>query len=98
MADIQNILDYTNKYTRPYKKTSKVVEAKPHKEVRKLRWLDFGKIYHEDIPVFSFSPLDEIRKSLLESGHSKDEVDSVILGLSQLPEYDTSKRDKKSSR
>lgn len=51
---------------------------------------------HEDILEFQFSPLDEIKKDLLNSGHSPEEVKNVISGLSELPEYATSKRNTKS--
>lgn len=49
--------------------------------------LEAGLLRHEDIPTFSFSPLDQIRKDLLETGHSVEEVESTIAGLSELPEY-----------
>ena len=49
-------------------------------------------ITHDNIPEFLFSPLDQIEKDLLASGHSRKEVKSVMVGLSQLPEYATSKR------
>lgn len=49
-------------------------------------------VTHEDIPEFLFAPLDEVKKDLLDSGRSPEEVESVIAGLSQLPEYATSKR------
>ncbi len=51
---------------------------------------DKRKITHEDIAITSFAPLDEIRKDFLSSGYSEDVVDSLIVGLSELPEYEES--------
>lgn len=51
-----------------------------------------GMLRHDDIPVFSFAPLEEIRRDLLGAGHSIEEVDSTIAGLSELPEYANSNR------
>lgn len=71
---------------------------------------DFGRIVtkdvsfessintHEDIPEFEFSPLDEIKKDLLNSGHLAEDVENVIAGLSELPEYATSRRNTKGKR
>ncbi|MDO8497778.1 MAG: hypothetical protein Q7S61_04500 [bacterium] len=53
---------------------------------------------HEDIPEFQFAPLDEVKKDLLDSGHSSEEVEEVIAGLSELPEYAKSRRIAKSKK
>ena len=42
---------------------------------------------HEDIPVFGFKPLNEIRQQLIQAGHTTEHVNSIINGLSELPEY-----------
>ncbi len=52
------------------------------------------KLTHEDIPVFSFPPLEEVKKEFLQAGYSGEEVESVTAGLSELPEYATSKTNK----
>lgn len=57
--------------------------------------LEAGLLKHEDIPTFSFAPLDQIRKDLLGAGHSVEEVESTIAGLSELPEYAKGKRNQK---
>lgn len=65
-----------------------------------VNWVDTlikaGMLTHEDIPVFSFAPLDEIRKDLMEAGYPAKEIDSTIAGLSELPEYASSNRDQTS--
>ncbi len=55
--------------------------------------IESGMLRHEDIPVFSFAPLEQIRQDLLDAGYSHEEVDSTIAGLKQLPEYENSQRD-----
>lgn len=52
------------------------------------------KLTHEDIPVFSFPPLEEVKKEFLQAGYSGEEVESITAGLSELPEYATSKVNK----
>lgn len=54
--------------------------------------IEAGTLTHEEIPTFSFAPLDQIRRDLMEAGHSTEEVDSTIAGLSELPEYANSQR------
>ena len=44
-----------------------------------------------DLPIFSFAPLNDIRKDLEKIGYSTEEIDSTIEGLSELPEYENSK-------
>ncbi|OGE25669.1 hypothetical protein A3C26_01755 [Candidatus Daviesbacteria bacterium RIFCSPHIGHO2_02_FULL_39_12] len=55
-------------------------------------------ITHSDIPVFSFAPLSKIRKDLEKLDYSAEEIDSTIEGLSELPEYEDSKREQKSEK
>lgn len=54
-----------------------------------------GTLTHEDIPTFSFASLDQIERDLEEQGYSEEEIESTIVGLSELPEYADSKRNKK---
>lgn len=53
--------------------------------------IEAGELTHEDIPMFSFASLDQIRKDLEETGYPQEEIDSTIVGLSELPEYENSK-------
>ena len=55
--------------------------------------IEAGTLTHDEIPTFSFAPLDEIRKDLAEAGHSEEEIESTIVGLSELPEYASSQRE-----
>lgn len=58
--------------------------------------IEAGTLTHDDIPIFSFAPLDQIRRDLVEAGHSEEEVESTIAGLSELPEYASSQRNQTS--
>lgn len=51
--------------------------------------IDFGMEFsdHDNIPVFSFAPLNQIEKDLKSLGWSDEEIVSTIRGLSELPEY-----------
>lgn len=60
--------------------------------------IEAGNLTHDDIPVFSFAPLDHIREDLAQAGYTQEEVESTIAGLSELPEYADSKRNKKSRK
>ena len=94
MTDAQSFFYPTNEYTKfEYKKYSQYELVKPITDLNTV-WLDFGKLTHNDIPVFSFAPLVEIKKDLLASGYSKKDVKSMIIGLSELPEYANSKYNK----
>lgn len=54
--------------------------------------IEAGMLTHEDIPIFLFPPLEEIRKDLTEAGRSAEEIENTIAGLSELPEYANSHR------
>ncbi len=53
---------------------------------------------YDDIPVFNFRPLSEIRQSLEGAGHSATTIESIINGLSELPEYSSPDRTESTSR
>lgn len=100
MHNTQTIFDYSNKDTEFRRdKKPQFIEVKSNESIYpEIEWRDFEKWTHDKIPVFSFAPLDEIRKDFLKAGFPKEEIKSMIVGLSQLPEYANSKRSKKSKR
>src|SRR5437762_2192716 len=57
------------------------------KEELKILTEDTAKFSHENIPVFDFKPLNKIRQELIKAGHSRQNVESIISGLSELPKY-----------
>lgn len=100
MDNVQSFNDINECTKFEYKKES-TVEIKPKAPaVWRLIWIDQtihkSNLTHENIPVFSFAPLDVIKKDYLEQGYSSEEVESMIAGLSELPEYAKSKRNKQS--
>lgn len=58
----------------------------------------YGELKHTDIPVFSYRPLDEIRRILKQEGYSTDEVEGTISGLSELPMYASQSNNNKASK
>ena len=50
---------------------------------KKIEKIDLLK----DMGIFTFPLLADLRKDLENAGHSKKEIDEVIEGLSELPEY-----------
>ena len=68
---------------------------------KNIRWenIDTTKLTHQGIEIFSFVPLKDIKKRFSETGlYSKTEIDSMIKGLSELPEYAKNKRKQKSGK
>jgi N-dimethylarginine dimethylaminohydrolase len=83
-----------SKYTQiPYGRTSAISGVEWAQMLNKA-----GLLSHEDIPVFSFASLKQIRKDLRKEGYSVAEIDSTIAGLSELPEYANSERNQEGGR
>lgn len=102
MDSVPYIGDITNRDTEwNYVEQPKSIEIRT--EVYKknqIEWIDLdeNELIHRSIPIFSFAPLEEIEAHFLGCGYSKREVKSLITGLSELPEYANSNRNKKSKR
>lgn len=52
----------------------------------------FVDLPKQDKELFLFPSLEEVKKKMQEAGYSREEIESDIQGLSELPEYDNSKR------
>ncbi|OGK64407.1 hypothetical protein A2313_00790 [Candidatus Roizmanbacteria bacterium RIFOXYB2_FULL_41_10] len=93
-----NIIEKTYRYTDNYCQVPKNIDIKPPNSI--LEWKDMtinkGELLHQEIPMFTFPSLNEIRKEYLKKGYSSKEVNSMIAGLSELPEYARSNGSKKS--
>ncbi|OGK15157.1 hypothetical protein A2774_05735 [Candidatus Roizmanbacteria bacterium RIFCSPHIGHO2_01_FULL_39_12c] len=44
-------------------------------------------ITHDDIPLNEATPRKEVKEAFLDAGYTKAVVESMIKGLSELPEY-----------